>query len=287
MTHRDLGFVAPRTVAEALDALADGESLAVGGGTSVALLLKHRMIEPARLVHLAGVAGLAGIARTGAGDVRIGATTTLRDVARSPLVRSLLPALAKAAAQVGNPRVRAVATMAGGLVHGDPRQDVPPVLLALAARVRLTGPAGPRTMAVREFGHGLMTTAAGDDELVTDVLVPVDPALRTVYLRFAPGSRSDYPTVSVAVALGTGADGALTRARIALGSVGGTALLADRAAALLEHQVLDDDLVAAAAASAAAAAGPQADQRGSADYKRAMVEVWTRRALLAASPARG
>lgn len=279
MPPGELRFRAPDTVDDALAELADGEALPVGGGTSVAMLVKNRLVEPDRLVYLGRIAELRGIAE--AGDrVRIGATTTLRELARSPSVRAELPVLAEAAARVGNPRVRSVATMAGGLVHGDPRQDVPPALLALDAEVVVVGPAGRRVVPMREFGQGLMSTVVGEDELVTEVLVPRDPGRRAVYRRFTPGSSDDYPTVGVAVAVSV-VEGVVRDARIALGSVAGTAVLATRAAAVVRDGGLTEDVVVAAASVAAEEVRPLDDHRGSADYKRAMVEVWVRRALRA------
>lgn len=275
-------FRAPDTVDDALAELAGGDALPVGGGTSVAMLLKNRLVEPARLVYLGRIAGLGGVRE--AGDrVRIGATTTLRSLCRSPLVRAELPALAEAAARVGNPRVRSVATLGGGLVHGDPRQDVPPALLALDAEVAVTGPAGRRVVPMREFGQGLMATVVGEDELVTEVLVPRDPLRRMVYRRFTPGSSDDYPTVGVAVSVSV-VDGVVADARIALGGVAGTAVLATRAAAVVRTGGLTEDMVREAAAVAAEEVRPLADHRGSAEYKRAMVQVWVGRALRALRP---
>ena len=175
--------------------------------------------------------------------------------------------------------MRAVATVGGAVVHGDPRQDLPPVLLALDARVALTGPTGHREIALSDLYQGFMQTAVGDDEIVTDILVPRDPERRTTYARFTPGSDDDYPTVSVAVAVSMAAGGVVRHGRIALGSAGPTALLARRAASMLYEQVLTPELIAAVADTAAAESSPHTDQRGSAEYRRAMVTVLTRRAL--------
>lgn len=280
MPPGELTFRAPTTVDDVLAELADGAALPVAGGTSVAMLLKNRLVEPTRLVYLGRVAELGGIDE--AGDLlRIGATATLRSLCRSPLVRAAVPVVASAASRVGNPRVRAVATMAGGLVHGDPRQDVPPVLLALDASVVVVGPSGRRVVPVAEFGLGLMSTVVGEDELVAGVLVPRSPR-RSVYLRFTPGSAEDYPTVGVAASVVV-EDGVVRSARIALGGVAGTAVLASRAASVVRSGGLGVEVVREAAFVAAEEVRPVADQRGSAGYKRAMVGVWVRRALLALS----
>jgi carbon-monoxide dehydrogenase medium subunit len=204
---------------------------------------------------------------------------TLRELCRSPLVWSRMPALAGAAAQVGNPRVRAVATVGGAMAHADPRQDLPPVLLALGARIGMAGPGGTRQVPLAGFLHGFMETELAEDELVTEVVVPWEPGLRAAYRRFTPGSADDFPVVSVAAAVSLRPDGSVGSARVALGGVGSTAMLADEAAGLLAGRPLEPATIAAAAAAAAAAAQPWDDRQGSAGYKRHMVEVWTRRTL--------
>lgn len=255
--------------------------MAVGGGTSVALMLKNRLIQPDRLVYLGRLADLSGVSEDADGEIHLGAMTTLRQLIQSPLINAKLPVLARAADQVGNPRVRSVATVGGAIVHGDPRQDIPPVLLALGAHAHLVGRTSERDVPLSEFFYGFMANAAGDDELVTEVVVPHDPARRALYSRFTPGSEDDYPTVGVAVALSLADDGRVTNARIALGGVDAKTILAEEAAGLLEGQRPDADLIAAVAAAAAGESDPSDDQRGSTDYKRAMVEVWTRRTVAA------
>jgi carbon-monoxide dehydrogenase medium subunit len=275
----EIAFVAPATVADALGELRDEGAIAVGGGTSVAMLLKSRLLDARRLVYLGRVPELAGAEERPGGEIRLGATLTLRELCRSPLVGSRLPVLAQAAAQVGNPRVRAVATVGGALAHADPRQDLPPVLLVLGARVRIAAPSGVREVPVEGFLRGFMETELAEDEIVTEILVPGEPGLRAAYSRFTPGSSDDFPAVSVAAAVATEPDGTVRSARIALGAVGSTALLADGAAGLLAGHPLEPTAIAAAAAAAAAAAQPWDDRHGSAGYKRHMVEVWTRRTL--------
>lgn len=278
------GFAAPATVDEALAELAGAaEPIAVGGGTSVAILLKANLIAPDRIVWLGRVAELRGLAVQPDGALVIGATVTLRELAAAELVRQHAPALAYAAGVVGNPRVRAVATLGGALVHGDPRQDVPPVLLALEARVRIAGPSGPREVPVAGFHTGVLETALADGELVTAVVIPAAPGRRSVYARFTPGSADDYPTVGVAASI-TRSGGRVTGAVLALAGVGPTALLVPGAAGLAGTGPGAEsaaDAIEAAAAAAAQAASPVDDRLGSARYKKAMAREWTRRVLRA------
>ena len=138
-----------------------------------------------------------------------------------------------------------------------------------------------REIPLENFFLGFMETVLQEGELVTGVVIPVDPARRAVYSRFTPGSEDDYPTVGVAVALSLGADGTVERARLALGGVNSTATVVNEVGHLLVGTTLGTEVIAAAADVAAAAAHPSDDQRGTALYKRAMVEVWTRRTIQA------
>lgn len=271
-------FVAPTNLDDALGDLAGGGALAVGGGTSVALLLKNRLVEPERLVYLGKIPDLSGVAVED-GDIRLGATTTLWTLCRSPLLADELAVLARAASVVGNPRVRSVATLGGAVVHADPRQDVPPVLLALGARARVAGPSGEREVPFDELLRGFMETAVGEEEILTELRVSRVPGRRGVYSRFTPGSEDDYPTVAVAAVAEMSADADITSVRIALGGVAETAILAEEAASILVGRRPSPELIAAAGEAATAAARPTDDRRGSAAYKRAMVDVWTRRTL--------
>lgn len=274
-------FSAPSTVQDALGELSNDNTLAVGGGTSIALMLKNRLIEPDRLVYLGRIPGLSGIEERGGSEIRIGATTTLLDLMHSPVINGAIPVLSYAASRVGNPRVRSVGTIGGAIIHGDPRQDLPPVLLALGASAHIVGPQGERDVPLSEFFVGFMESAAGEDELVTEVVVPKVPGQVARYSRFTPGSEDDYPTVGVAFAATVAPDGTVNGARLGLGGVGGTAILAEQAASLLVGKRPTADLIAAVADAAVALASPTDDNRGSESYKRAMVGVWTRRTIAA------
>ena len=274
-------FCAPATLEQALAELAGGEDvIAMGGGTSVGLLLKNDLIEPRKIVWLARIPELRELTARPGRALVIGATVTLREIAASGLIGREYPVLAYAAGQVGNPRVRAIATLGGALAHSDARQDVPPVLYALEARVRIAGPSGRREVPVAGFHTGFMQTVLRAGELVTGVVVPAQPPRRTAYARFTPGSVEDYPTVGAAAAVARGGDGRVTRAVLALGGVGPTPLLVPGVTSLLGGAP-DELEIAAAARAAEAAADPRDDQRGSARYKKAMAREWAARVLRA------
>jgi aerobic carbon-monoxide dehydrogenase medium subunit len=281
LTVADLVFRAPQTLNDALAELAgEQDAMAMGGGTSVGLLLKNSLIEPRKIVWLARVPGLRQIEVSPGEVVSIGAMVTLREIVRSGVIRQQFPALAHAAGQVGNPRVRAVATLGGALAHADPRQDVPPVLCALDARIRIAGPAGTRDIPVAGFHTGFMETVLAPDELVTCVLIPVVPGRRAAYARFTPGSDDDYPTVSAAASIVRAGDLRVSGAILALGGVGRVPLLVS-AADTLTAIIPGEAEIGAVAAAAEAAADPSDDQRGSARYKKAMAREWSARVLRA------
>lgn len=282
----DPEFRRPATLEEALRDLEPEGAVAVGGGTQVALLTRHGLLEPTRLVWLGDVAGLRGISAGADGALVLGGGTTLAEIAASSIVRSLHPVLARAAASVGNARVRAVATLAGHLAHADPRQDLPPVLMVLDAMARTRWRGEQREIPLHELFVGLLETVLREGELLTSVRIPpAGDGVRVHYTRFTPGSSNDYPTVGVAARLEVG-DGTVRRAVVGLGAVGARPLRLELSE--LAGRRAGDEAWEASGAAAAAACDPSSDQRGSAAYKRAMVRLWTARTLAAlAGPAAG
>jgi len=274
----ELAFVSPTTVSAVLEELADPEAVLVGGGTSLALLARAGLIEPSRYVSVGGVAELRGIEVVG-DTLEIGSATTLRELAVDERIRNDISSLAYSASKVGNPRVRAVATLGGAICHGDPRQDLPPVLLAAAATLRVASTRGTREIEIAEFYTGFMENLLEDDELVTAVVVPISVGVQSGYQRFTPNSADDYPTVAVAVSVRTDDEGVVRSARLALGGVDATAVLAPEAARALIGGALEHDRILAAAELAALHCEPTTDNRGSEDYKRAMIGVILRRGL--------
>lgn len=281
-----LEYLTPRSLPEALELLegSDGaDTLVWAGGTALGPLLRRGLISPKRLLGLEGVGGLAGVASAD-GGLRVGACTRLAELHGCPLVREKAPALAEVAGLVGNVRVRNVATVGGHLCHADPAQDLPPVLLALDARVRLQSRRGARTLALEEFFAGPLQTHLAPDELLTEVWVPEAACgRRTAYARFAPRSPEDYPTVGVAASLAVDADGVCREARVAVGGAGPTPLRVRAAEAALRGGPLAPERWREAAREVERAVDPWDDGRGSASYKRAMARVWTERVLRALS----
>jgi aerobic carbon-monoxide dehydrogenase medium subunit len=209
-----------------------------------------------------------------------------KDCERSALLRGRNPVLAQAAALVSDPIVRNLGTVCGSVAHADPQGDWGSALIAAGAEVVARSRGGERTLPIREFFEFPFTTALEPNEIVTEVRVP-DPGPRSggAYLKLER-KVGDFATAAVGVQLSFG-DGRVERAGIALTGVGPTNLQAGEAEQALIGSELDQEAIRGAAELAAGAAQPQSDMRGSADYKRQVVRVFTERALRAAGEAAG
>ena len=257
----------------------------MAGGTALVLQMKQRLAQPSHVVgmrRLADLDALNAIEETDDG-IRIGALCTQRKVEDSPLVKERLPLLAETLGRVATPRIRNMATIGGGLVNGDPNQDPPPSLIALGASVELVSSAGSRSVPVEALFRDYYETDVQPGEVLASVTVPPQPAdSGWAYLKFLPRTADDYGTVSVAAVISREADGSCRDARIVLGSVGVTPVRAYDAESLLRGGNLSEDSIRAAATTVRDAVDPLDDFRGSAEYKRDMAEVFTRRAVAAA-----
>jgi carbon-monoxide dehydrogenase medium subunit len=224
------------------------------------------------------VPGLDGI-RLEADGLHIGALTRHRDVETSPLVREQTPLLVDAYRYVATVRIRNVATVGGGLAHGDPAQDPPPAFIALEASVKLASSKGERVLPVNQFFRDYYETAIEPGEILTEVIVPPQTAAaRGVYLSFLPRTEDDYATVAVA-AVAEREDGQCRKLRVALAAAGPTPVHATAVERELEGKAVTPEAVRRAAEAVAGQVDPLDDFRGSAAYKRDMAVVFTRRAL--------
>jgi aerobic carbon-monoxide dehydrogenase medium subunit len=273
-------FHRPTTLPEALGLLAElgDEAELLAGGTSLMNMAKLGLAEPEHVVALGGVPELHGLRGSAAEGVTLGAMATIRDVETSALVHDVAPGLAEAASHVATVRIRNQATVGGNLVHADPNQDLPPMLMVHDAVARLRGPEGVREVPVTDLFLGFFETVLDEGEILEAVHVPPPAGLRTGYRKFLPRTKDDYPTVSVAAGLAV--EGSrVTDARLAVAGGGATPLRCRAAESVL---LGSDGGAAAVAAAADALAGeldPISDGRGSARYKTEMARVSTRRLL--------
>ncbi len=273
-------YFAPETVGEACEILAthDGSARVVAGGTDLLLKMKAGKLAPKVVVNIKRLPDLRGIA-TLQSLISIGALTTLEQLRLSPLIREHYPALAAAAATMASAQIRNLATLGGNLCNAAPSADLAPILMALEAVVRIVGPDGERRAPLEEFFTGPGATALSRGELLVAVEVPppVGPAL---YLKHAPRECMDIAVVGVGLAVRL-ADGRCELARVALGAVAPTPMRARRAEAELASGPPTPERIDRAARIAAEECQPIDDVRGSAWYRRRMVEVLTRRGLSA------
>lgn len=272
-------YQAPDTLEGALDTLADhaGQARVLAGGQSLIPLLKLRFADPGLLIDLGRIPGLDDLDAED-GQVRIGAMTTHAALERSDALADRLPAMAAAAPLISDPLVRNRGTIGGSLAHADPAGDWGAVLMAVRGEVVARGPDGRRAIPARELITGPYTTTLQPDEILTEIRVPTDGAATGgTYLKLER-KVGDFATVGVAVHLQLD-DGRIGRAGIGLTAVAPTNVAATEAEQVLEGESPDEELFRQAARAAAAAAEPRSDERGSADYKRAVVEEYVARGL--------
>jgi carbon-monoxide dehydrogenase medium subunit len=283
MYSSNFDYYRARSVAEAhaLMAAHPGAKL-LAGGHSLVPLLKLRLAAPSTIVDIGKIPELRGIRREG-DHVHIGALTTHTDLAASADLRGAAPALADAAAMVGDPAVRNRGTIGGNVAHADPASDLPTVLVALDARLIVTGPRGERAIPAEEFFTGIMTTALAEDEILTTVRVPVATRGQgSAYEKYShPASR--YAVLGAAVLL-TVQGGTCTAARIALGGLVPSARRARTVENALVGKAPTDETIATVSRQVSADLGNEVsgDIFASAEYRSAMAPIYIKRAIAAA-----
>ena len=275
----------PGTIREALDLLGrhKDDAKLLAGGHSLLPAMKFRLSQPKHVVDLKKVPGLSGIKEEG-GMLVIGAMTTHYAIESSPVVKSKCPVLASTAAIIGDPMVRNMGTIGGSLAHADPAADYPAAIIALGAEMVAEGPKGKRTIKADDFFKGLLTTALGADEILTEVRVPVcGPKVGCAYLKF-PHPASRFAVVGVAAVL-TVEGGKVTKAGVGITGAGTKAVRAKGVEAGLSGKTLDAATIQAAADKAPDGVDVQADLQGSEEYKRHLLKVFARRSIEAAAAA--
>jgi len=277
----------PDTVEEALRLLAEhGEDAKVlAGGQSLIPLMKLRFAAPARLIDVNRIQGLDMIEESD-GSLRIGALVRHNRLAASEVIKDRYPTIAAAAPMIADPIVRNLGTIGGSLAHADPSGDLGSVMIALGATVVARSTTGEREIAAADLAEGPFQSSLAPNELLTEVRVP-SPGPRSggTYLKLER-KVGDFATVAVGIFL-TLENGSIARAGIGLTSVGLTNLRAEAAEAALARAQPDEEAFAEAGRLAAEAAQPSTDVRGSAEYKRHVVDVYVRRGLMAAAEMAG
>lgn len=276
-------YESPRTLGEALALLASrADAKLLAGGHSLLPAMKLRVAAPATLIDLGRIDGLSYIRNAG-DKLAIGAMTTHAEIAACDLLHSASPLLAETASHIGDVQVRNRGTLGGSLAHADPAADYPAAILALDADMVAMSERGERVIPARKFFTGLMTSALRANEILTEVRIPKTTGAGTSYKKF------HHPASGFAV-VGVAAVVKLRGANVASAAVGitGVGMHAYRAAAV-EAALRGKPLSAIANAAERAAGKIEAlgDTYASAEYRRHLAQVFTRRALEAAAKAAG
>ena len=271
----------PRTIEEAVSLLQqhEGEAKILAGGQSLMPLLNMRLARPSALIDLNRVDGLDYI-REDDGWIAIGALTRQRAIERSELIKARQPLLHTATRFIAHPQIRNRGTIGGSLAHADPAAEYPAVALALDAELVAAGPNGARTIHAADFFVTYLTTALEPSDILTEVRLPVLPG-RTGW-SFTEVSRrhGDFALAGVAATLTLDDDNRCSAARIALFGVGSKPMRAQAAEELLIGEQPGEQLVAEAALRASEQIeAPLSDVHASAEYRRHLARVLTRRAL--------
>jgi len=240
--------------------------------------MKHKKMSPELVISLKGLRELTGITYEKGRGVVIGARATQKEIAKSPVLKEKYSSICSAAQNMANNQIRTRGTVGGNIVNAVPSADLPPILMALDAKVKLVGLHSERIVPLEDFFLGVHQTVKQDDEILTEVIIPDQPLTGSNYIRFGLRSSGALAVVSVAVAVNM-SGGTCTVGRIALGAAAPIPMRAVQA----ENKLLDCQITGAlleeVGVTAASEAKPRSSIRGSAEYRRDLIRVLTRRAL--------
>ena len=279
-------LIRPASLEEALAAREEytHDALPIAGGQSLLVMMRNRLVSPGALIDLEPIEELRGIAAHSAG-ISIGAMNTCNQLIASPLLGETVGVLPAAARQVSSTAVRNLGTIGGNVCHNEPGADLPPALLALNGRAVLRRRTEAREVLLSEFFTGYFETALEPDEILCRIEIEHAPAgAGGVYLKHAI-SPEDLAIVGVAAVVVPDVEraGGVAEVRIGIGGAAPVPLRATRAEAALKGAVLDEETARAAGETASAEVDPGSDPHAGADYRRKMVAVFVRRALLQAA----
>jgi len=274
MIPQTFEYSAPATLAEALHMIdIEGDRKLLAGGMSLIPLMKLRLAQPGHLVDLARVPGLNRIEAV-AGKIHVGAMATHYEVETSAVVRANCPLLGETVGSIGDPQVRHRGTIGGSIAHADPAADYPAALLALEAQIRVVAAHRERTIAAEDFFVDAFTTPLEADEIVVEVLAPIEDSKEGYRYEKVAHPASGFAVVGIAARIKK-SGGNITMARIGVTGLGSHAFRARNAEALLEAGAGID----AAAAVVGEGIDANSDLYSSAEYRLHLARVHAARAL--------
>ena len=276
-------YVRPATLDEALGVLRQrgDDAKVLAGGQSLVPLMNFRLARPAVIVDLNGLGDLAYI-RPANGSLAVGAMTRQRTIEKSAVVRERAPLLAEATPLIGHLPIRTRGTIGGSLVHADPAAEYPVVMVALDAELTLVRQGGSRRVPAASFFETYLSTTIAPDEILTEILIPGLPGTAAVAFLEISRRHGDFAIVAAAAVVNLAASGGIAEVRIALGGVGPRPVRARAAERMLVGQRPTTALLAEASRAVMPETDPPEDIHASAEYRREMSAVFTRRALTGA-----
>jgi CO/xanthine dehydrogenase FAD-binding subunit len=278
-------FESPTSLDDALKVLAaHGEKARpLCGGTDLIIQMRAGVRRPEHVVDIKQIKELRELKFDAKNGLRLGAAVSCIEIHENPLMRKHYPGLTEAAHLIGSLQIQNRASVGGNLCNGSPAADSTPALIALGARARIAGPKGEREVPVDKFVLSPGRTVLEPGELLVQLLIAAPaPHSSDAYLRFIPRNEMDIAVVGVGASLTLEA-GKITAARIGLGAIAATPLVAVKAAESLIGKKLDDAALALAGRLASEAGSPIDDMRGTAEYRRHITGVLTTRALTIAA----
>jgi aerobic carbon-monoxide dehydrogenase medium subunit len=276
-------YHAPSTVEEALNLASQlgQDAKFIAGGQSLVPMMNFRLVHPAHLIDLNGIAALSYL-RIEGGELCIGATTRHREVELSPIIRDGWPLISECMPFVAHVQIRNRGTLGGSLSHADPAAELPAVMMALEAKFVLRSSRGARTLLAKDFFVGTLTTAAEPGELLAEVRVPPLPQVTGWAFDELSRRRGDFALVGAAALVHLAQDGRIEWARLAFTGLGERPTRAHQTEQALRGQSPAEDVVRAASEQSIANLTPESDLHASADYRRDVAKVMARRTLMKA-----
>ena len=276
-------YVAAQSIEEAGSVAAGlgDKCVVLAGGTDVMVLMKDRVLKPECVLDIKRISGMDHLEYVPGEGLRIGALTTLRTIETSKIVKEKFGAVADAAHYVASAQIRSRATMAGNICNASPSADTAPILLVLNASVKTfcNPPGKGRTIPIGEFFEGVGKTTLASGEIVTEIAIPELGAGECAsYIKHAVRKAMDLAIVGVAVWLRMDG-GKCIDCRIALGAVAVTPIRSAWAEKMLIGRELTEELIAEAAVAASEDCSPISDVRASAEYRKDMIRVFTKRSI--------
>ena len=276
----ELDYHQPTTVQEAIQALSSEDARPLAGGTDLIVQLRERRRTARHIVDLKKVPELTKVTREADGGWRIGAAASIIQLGRNKDFATEHHALLESARLIGSLQIQSRASLGGNVCNAAPSADAVPLLFSLGATAVVIGPEGERRIAVADIATGPGRSALRKGELLVAILLPPKRSRSAEkYLRFTPRREMDIAIAGAGVSFALNEGGIISQAAVTLASVASTPLPSASAAKLLIGQRPGMELFARAGLAAAADAQPISDTRGSADYRRHIVSVLTKRAL--------